>query len=237
MTVVIKGIAHRGYMAKYPENTLSSFDAACRLSFSLVEMDVHLSKDGVPIVMHDATLKRTCGVEGYVKDYTVAELKQFRVLETETIPTLEEALRCIKGRSTALIELKKADGVSYEGLEQRVLDQARVLGMSDQIVLSSFHGDLLERVRELSDRTAISVLLDGDLDKELIVRVRARYVSVGPSFVNDANVKWCRDRDVQLITRGVNSEERMQLFARYPTLMASTNELELWKQYYERNLL
>lgn len=88
----VKALAHRGYSAKYPENTLSSFRAAYDLGFTHLELDVHLSKDGVPVLMHDLRIDRTTNGKGFVKDYTYEELKQFRVGDRETIPTLEEAL-------------------------------------------------------------------------------------------------------------------------------------------------
>lgn len=54
----IKGMAHRGYPSKYPENTLISFQAACDLNFTHLELDVQLSKDGVPVVIHDPSVDR-----------------------------------------------------------------------------------------------------------------------------------------------------------------------------------
>src|SRR5690348_3734502 len=100
MKMKVRGIAHRGYPVKYIENTLPSFQAACDLGFTQLELDVHLSKDGVPIVMHDKSIDRLTDGKGYIKDYTAEELRGFRIGGTEIIPTLEEALLLLKDRLT-----------------------------------------------------------------------------------------------------------------------------------------
>lgn len=101
--------AHRGLFnpeAGVPENSLSAFRKAVKADYG-IEFDVQLSKDDKLVVFHDATLKRMCGVEGYVWDYTLEELKQFRLMNTEeTIPTLEETLQVIGGKVPLIIEYK-----------------------------------------------------------------------------------------------------------------------------------
>lgn len=101
--------AHRGLHnneTEAPENSLPAFRKAVANKFG-VECDVQLTKDQVPVVFHDFTLNRMCGVEGKVCDYTLAELKEFRLLETkEQIPTFEEFLQVIDGKVPLIIELK-----------------------------------------------------------------------------------------------------------------------------------
>ena len=101
--------AHRGLFqpeAGIPENSLLAFRKAVKAGYG-IEFDVQLSKDDMLVVFHDATLKRMCGVEGNVWDYTLEELKQFRLMNTEeTIPTLEEVLQVIGGRVPLIIEYK-----------------------------------------------------------------------------------------------------------------------------------
>ena len=101
--------AHRGYHdgnVLVPENSLPSFLAAIEAGYG-IELDVQLSSDKVPMVIHDADLMRICGVEGKVWDYTCQELQQMHLFDTpETIPTLEEALALIDGRVPILLEYK-----------------------------------------------------------------------------------------------------------------------------------
>lgn len=94
----IRGVAHRGYPVKYPENTLSSFKAAIDLGFTHMELDVHLSKDGIPVVMHNSKIDRMTDGKGEIRDYTFAELQQFTVGQEERIPSLEEVLLFAKNR-------------------------------------------------------------------------------------------------------------------------------------------
>ena len=101
--------AHRGLhdnTSDAPENSLRAFQKAVDAGFGM-EMDVQLSKDQVPVVFHDNTLKRVCGAEGEVKDFTFEELQQFRLCGTDQrIPKFEEVLKLVDGRVPLIVELK-----------------------------------------------------------------------------------------------------------------------------------
>lgn len=103
--------AHRGLFdndSDAPENSLEAFRRAVEGGFG-IEMDVQLSKDGIPVVFHDFTLKRICGVEGKVCDYTCQELQEFRLCDSEQrIPRFQEALELVDGRVPLIVELKLA---------------------------------------------------------------------------------------------------------------------------------
>ena len=101
--------AHRGLHdngSDAPENSLAAFWKAVEQGFGM-EMDVQLSKDRVPVVFHDSTLKRICGAEGKISDYTYQELQQFSLCGTkEKIPTLAQVLSLVGGRTPLIVELK-----------------------------------------------------------------------------------------------------------------------------------
>ncbi len=101
--------AHRGLFdneSEAPENSLKAFKLAVENGYG-IELDVQLSKDNVPVVFHDATLKRMCGVDGNVWDYTLDELKSFKLANSnETIPTFAEALNVIGGKCPIIVEYK-----------------------------------------------------------------------------------------------------------------------------------
>ena len=101
--------AHRGlYGGTVPENSLRAFDLAAGRGYG-IELDVQLSRDGQLIVFHDATLSRMCGDERRINDLTGEELKRYRLGGSdETIPTFDEALACVQGRTPLIIELKTA---------------------------------------------------------------------------------------------------------------------------------
>lgn len=102
-------IAHRGFhnnASENPENTLPAFERAARLGYG-IEMDVQLTKDGIPVVVHDYDLKRICGINKKVEDCLYEELKQYPIYASkETIPSLREALRLVSGRVPLIIEIK-----------------------------------------------------------------------------------------------------------------------------------
>ena len=104
-----KYFAHRGLHNKHagvPENSLKAFEKAASSGYG-IELDVHLTKDGIPVVFHDDTLDRMCARRGRISDHTLSELKSMKLLGTEErIPTLEEALRLINGRVSLIVELK-----------------------------------------------------------------------------------------------------------------------------------
>lgn len=101
--------AHRGLFdnkTQAPENSLNAFQKAVDAGYG-IELDVQLSKDGIPIVFHDASLKRMCGVDGNVWEYTLAELQEMRLADSEErIPTFQQVLDIVNGSVPLIIEYK-----------------------------------------------------------------------------------------------------------------------------------
>lgn len=98
-------VGHRGAAALKPENTLSSFEEALKY-VQAIELDVHVSKTGELVVIHDDTVDRTTNKKGYVKDLTLKELKKLDAGNNEKIPTLNEVLDLINNSAIVNIELK-----------------------------------------------------------------------------------------------------------------------------------
>lgn len=119
--------AHRGFFdndSNAPENSQAAFRLAIRHGYG-IEMDVQLSKDKVPVIFHDYTLLRMCGLDRRVDELTLEELKQLRLAKSsERIPTFEEALRTIDGKTPLIIEYK-VEGSNLEVCEKAmpILDQ------------------------------------------------------------------------------------------------------------------
>ncbi len=101
--------AHRGLHdgnRQIPENSLPAFRLAAEKGYG-VELDVHLTADGVLAVHHDDSLKRLCGVDRRISEITLAELSEYRLAETqEKVPTLDEVLEAVGGRVPLIVELK-----------------------------------------------------------------------------------------------------------------------------------
>ncbi len=101
--------AHRGLFdnaSAAPENSLAAIRKAVAAGYG-IEFDVQLSKDDIPVVFHDATLKRVCGVDGNVWDYTLEELQKMQLMQSnQTIPTLKEVLEAVDGKVPLIVEYK-----------------------------------------------------------------------------------------------------------------------------------
>lgn len=90
----------------FPENSYAAIKRAADMGYG-IEFDVHLTRDQVPVVFHDDTLNRICGVKGNIRDYTFEELQQFRLLGTqERIPAFADILKMVDGRVPLIIEYK-----------------------------------------------------------------------------------------------------------------------------------
>ena len=164
----VKVYAHRGASAYAPENTLPAFRLAEEQGADGIELDVHLTKDGELVVIHDEKLDRTTNGTGLVKDYTLAELKTFCAdngmtgYEEVRIPTLREVLEQVKpGNMLVNIELKTGI-LWYEGIEKKTLDLVAELGMQDRIIYSSFNHYSIAEVRRLAP-DAQTAYLFGDI--------------------------------------------------------------------------
>jgi glycerophosphoryl diester phosphodiesterase len=108
---VVLVAAHRAAHLEDPENSIPAIQKAIELGVDIVELDVKVSRDGVPVLMHDGTIDRTTTGSGKPSDYTYEELKQFRLIHDEEttdqhIPTFDEALKLIKGKIMVDIDLK-----------------------------------------------------------------------------------------------------------------------------------
>ncbi|MFA5021710.1 MAG: glycerophosphodiester phosphodiesterase family protein [Patescibacteria group bacterium] len=99
-------IGHRGAKAYAPENTLSSFRKALELGVDMIEFDVRITKDKHPIVIHDNNLKRLTQTRGRIDKLTLQQVKELKLVEGETIPTLGEVLEVIDGKVGLDIEIK-----------------------------------------------------------------------------------------------------------------------------------
>jgi len=146
-------IAHRGYSAMAPENTLASLQAALEQPIVGIEFDVHLSADGIPVVIHDPTVDRTTNGQGKVAEKTVAQLQALDAgswfdsrFAQETIPTLEEVLALVSETPVQLyIELKSPQNWSSQSARKlmKQLDQWR-----DCCIIASFDHQFIATVRK-----------------------------------------------------------------------------------------
>ena len=149
-------IGHRGAKGHLPENTLASFEKAIGLGVDMIELDVRLSFDKVPMVLHDETIDRTTSKTGKVTDYNAKELKQLG------IPTLRDVFELVDNRCEINVEFKTFSAT------QPVLDLiAKSTFDQNKILISSFDWDALQEVRFHDADIRIGVLTETDLDLAL----------------------------------------------------------------------
>ena len=145
-------IAHRGWNTAFPENSIPAFAAAVAAGADEIEFDVRVSKDGVPVLCHDATLDRTTNLTGRVSDYTAAELKEARIrmpngelLEGLGIPRLRDVLDMFGGRVGMNIHVK-GSGPNFEVLYEL---KERLAGINRDDVYIATSGRDLEAAKEI----------------------------------------------------------------------------------------
>lgn len=158
-------IAHRGFSLRAPENTLPAFRLALASGADLVELDYHHSRDGVPVVIHDATLDRTTDATNRwseakigVSTRTAAEIGTLDAgrwfaphFAGTSVPTLEEAVRLIQASNTTLIERKGGDPATLvRGL--------RANGWLRSVVVQSFDWDFVEQAHALAPELVLGAL-------------------------------------------------------------------------------
>jgi len=143
-------LAHRGYSAKYPENTILAFRKALEAGADGVELDVWLSRDGKVVVMHDETIDRTSNLHGRLKDMTLDELSKAELGMGQRIPLLEEVIEALPN---AMINVEIKDPDVVEAVEKLIR------GIEDRIIISSFDVDSLLRMRELNGRVRLGYLI------------------------------------------------------------------------------
>jgi glycerophosphoryl diester phosphodiesterase len=169
-------IGHRGASAHAPENTTAAFEQALACGADGLEFDVRLARDRVPVVIHDATLRRTCLRDGLVESLASGELRTLDAgswfnqrhaalaregFARERVPLLAEVLERFGPRARVLyVELKCDDPELSAPLARAVVGPARALGLTDRVVVKSFAHDAIAEVKRLAPEIRTAALFD-----------------------------------------------------------------------------
>ena len=148
---------HRGCAALYPENTLLSYEKAIELGVDAIEFDIWLSKDKVPVLMHDGNPKRTCGVDGHLREMTLEEIKKLcpyspqkfgdEYLGKVEVPTFRELLDLVKAKKPDLklgVEIKE---YTEETVDLTVA-MLKEYGFFEQCWFYAFNGRIIRYLKE-----------------------------------------------------------------------------------------
>ena len=233
--------AHRGASGDYPENTLLAFERALTLPIDGIELDVHKSKDGKLVVIHDEDVQRTFKGNGLVKDYTLEELQSFKCRKFEFInnnlckvPTLEDVLELIKDKEITLNIEAKTDQIHYD-LEQDVLDLVDKYDMRNRILISSFNHKCLNIFKNIDSDYKYGALYEYEKDyspeKNIVEHAKnlnVYSINISKELVTKEIVNLAHENNLKVYVYTINSPSQMRkmidcgvdaIFSDYPELM------------------
>lgn len=211
---------HRGASGYAPENTLDAFALALEQGADGIELDVQLTKDGELVVIHDERIDRTGSGIGFVKDYTLAELKKMEFNRTipgykaVTLPTLKEVYElCREKRNTVNVEIKTGI-IFYPGIEDKVLELTASMGMEDRVIYSSFNHQTMVNIKKMNPQAVCGLLYeDGYLNMDYYCQ-ELGMDALHPALYNlqyEGFREACRQKKIPLHVWTVNEPEHIRL--------------------------
>lgn len=213
--------AHRGASAAAPANTLAAFRLAAEMGADGIELDVHLSRDGEAVVIHDFTVDRTTDGRGAVREMTLVQLQELDAgsrfdptFAGERIPTLQEVFDAIGHRLLVNVELKSLPGRS-RGLEAEVVRLIEDNNLAHRVIVSSFNPLSLRRVKRLNPNILTALLYAPKLP---IFLRRAWLGPITPhefrhphySMVDEWFMAWTRQKGYRVNAWTVNEPDEMR---------------------------
>ncbi|WP_316766664.1 glycerophosphodiester phosphodiesterase [Streptomyces sasae] len=198
-------IGHRGVMGVEPENTLRSFVAAQQAGLDLIELDLHLSKDGALVVMHDAEVDRTTDGTGPIAEKTLEELRTLDAGRGERVPVFEEVLDAVKTPLQAEIKDVAAARALAEVMQRRDL--------VSRVEVSSFHDEAVAEIARLVPgvRTALIASRYGPDVVERAQEAGAATLCLNIRRLTLEVVEQARKADLRVIAWVVNTQDQLRL--------------------------
>lgn len=204
--------AHRGASAYAPENTMSAFRLGVELGANGIETDLRKTRDGVPVLVHDANLLRLAGVDREVAELTLDELAGIKIKSpdgalSDRIPTLEEFLDFVKETPVVIALEIKADG-----LEEAVIGALAAHGLADRCVVTSFELEYIERVKALDPAQRVGLLTDDVNDGTVaaLKRIGAFQICPKACLLTPELVRSLHEEGFSVRAWGVKDEETMK---------------------------
>lgn len=245
----VKAINHRGYSVGAPENTIPAYIMSREKGFTYVECDVSFTKDGVAVLLHDATIDRTSNGSGNISSLTYEQVLQYDFgswfsadYEGVKIPTLDEFLITCKGLGVhPYIELKSNGSYTQAQITQ-IVKQVEECGMKGKVTYISFSNTFLSYVKN-ADGAARLGLLANPLNSSKITQAVALKTSTNEVFVDaklstitEALISSCISNGLPLEAWTVNTESEIINMPSYISGVTSDN-LIAGKVLYESALI
>ncbi len=236
-------IAHRGYSAKAPENTLAAFQLAMDTGADVIELDVTLTKDGIPIVIHDDTLNRTTNGKGLVLAMTLKDLKKLDAgswfnpsFSEEKLPTLEEVLQLVNKKIIVNVEIKKESAMK---IEEKVLEIVSKYGMESMVFISSFAHNSLFKIKELNPEIPTGYLIDhsiNEIDQRNIEKLQPSAIHLPINKITQADMDFALMYNIPVRIYTVNNVAQMKRAQDLCVDGIFTDQLEVALNFFTKHL-
>lgn len=241
-------VAHRGGALLAPENTLVAFSRAVDHHVDSIELDVHLSRDGQIVVIHDPELQRLTGQEGEVSDYTYADLQVFGVSVAkgapslygiQPIPLLSQVLAILPHAVGLQVEIKVcSDGSRYQDIEEKVLSMLEQGGFLERTLFISFDFPTLERLKELNPSVRTGALVSkaymtqvgaGGPDRIIadMKKLHADYLCINHTYLTSTLAHKVHEAGIRLGVWTVNTSSAVERMAGWPVSAITTDDYEM----------
>lgn len=222
----VLAVAHRGASGHAPENTMSAINKALDLGARYIEIDVHMTRDGEVVAIHDSTIDRTSNKDGKVDEYTLSQLKSFDFgswyssdYKGEKIPTLKEVLKVIKQRAVLIIELKYGND-RYREIEKKIVDTVISMESENFVILKSFSLHILNTFEKMAPHIrrlyctfggTSWITLDNFIRfKNLFDGGRFHYLQVHKFFLSDWTIQEAKRRKIKIVAWDIHDKNTIE---------------------------
>jgi glycerophosphoryl diester phosphodiesterase len=225
-------IAHRGYSAKYTENTLPAFSAAIDSGCNMIELDVHFSHDNQLVVFHDLKLKRITRRKKRIVDYGADELKLFN------IPTLKDVFELVDKRVPLNIEIKH-ETIKHSEYRKLMVKKLLMLiaetNMKEHVLISSFDDFFLRALRDADADISLGILDHNHprqkLKSELIREITPYSYHPNQRALNELHMHLLKNAGLKVFAYTANEIRQFQRLCALGVDGIITNEVEQLHRY------
>jgi glycerophosphoryl diester phosphodiesterase len=205
-------IGHRGASAIAPPNTLKAFEKAIELKADYSEFDIHLTRDGEIVIIHDSDTLNTTGVKGIVKDMTLDQIKKLDAGEGEKIPTLQELVNLARDKMGLQIEIKATN------LLDNLLNILKKEDLVSTCIISSFMLSEVQKLKLLEPDVKVGLLTPMELirpsqyKRKIIQLAKNDFYSIHPYYTRTDKelVDFAHDQGLNVIVWTVNTRRAMK---------------------------